>query len=109
MGLKTAGKSRKQAGHPYSKPLTLSTAVTDVTEYCVEPTVGSPSAGTRHAASGMVLFITTAGNITYRDGTGVLRTLPIIISTGINLPVAVAEIGGAGTTAVGTALFYFDD
>lgn len=115
--MKIAGRSRKDSGHPYSRAFTAFGAPIDLTEASlnpatvggVSPTVGSAATGARHGASGLLVFPTANGTLTYKDAAGVSVALAIVAASTpfMNLPVCVTEI--TSCTGATTIVAYWDD
>lgn len=117
MGMKIAGKSRKDFGSPYSRVVALGVAPVDLTEASltpatvggVSPTVGSQATGARHGATGALLFVVGAGLFHWRDAAGIQNVVTVRANTELPLPFCLTEVNNAATTATGQLVAYWDD
>lgn len=113
--MNVAGKSRKFQGHPYSRAFVAFGAAIDLTIASLNPSAATQPvgdsfrSGARHGATGLLVFPTANGTLTYKDGAGVSVALVIVAASTpfFNLPVCVTEI--TSCTGAATIIAYWDD
>lgn len=111
MGIKAPGNSSRGSA-PYSRVFTSFGAAIDLTEASVTVIPTTNSTGSRHGASGVILYLAAAGVFTYRDAAGVQSAITFVagdlVQPQVPIPIAMSEISSF-TGAGNRVLAYWHD